>query len=84
MSQLAAIVAALTPHADCRPGLAGMILVDGVPMLRVSGSSVVLLALPLGTERLDARTVGRREPLAAVAREVLDRRAALRAWQKAA
>lgn len=84
MSQLASIVAALAPHADCRPGLAGMVLVDGVPMLRASGDRVILLPLVLGTERLDARTVGRHEPVAAVAREILDRRATLRVAVKAA
>lgn len=77
-TQLAEIVRLLTPHADVRPGLAGMITVDRVPMLRLSGGRVQLLPVVVGLDRIDARTVAPHEAPIAVAREILDRRDALR------
>jgi hypothetical protein len=76
--QLTGVVNYLAPCTTVRPGIAGMVLVGGVPMLRVSCDRLVLLALVVGLDRIGARTVGPNESPALVAAEVLDRLAKVR------
>jgi hypothetical protein len=73
---LAAIVNALSVHATVRPGLAGMVTVNKVPMLVVRDDRVVLLPMVVGLRRIDARTVGPNEDPVRVAEEILERLAA--------
>lgn len=77
--QLTAVVRILAPIADVRPGIAGMVLVNGVPVLRVNNDRLVLLPIVVGLNRIDARTVGPGEDPLRIASEVLDRRGVLQA-----
>jgi hypothetical protein len=71
--QLRDVVRILSPLVECRPGIAGMVLVDGVPMLRIAGDRLLLLAVVVGTSRIDARTIGPHEDPARIASDVLAR-----------
>jgi len=76
--QLAAIIRYLRPCARCAPGLAGMVLVDGVPSLRVSQDRVHIMAVCAGLDLVCARLVSLTEEPAHVAGEILDRLAMVR------
>jgi len=76
--QLAAIIRYLRPCALVSSGLAGMVLVDGVPMLRVSQDRVHIMAACAGLDLVGARLVSLTEDPAHVAGEILDRLAMVR------